>query len=112
MKNKELRLTDANFKKEVLDSEIPVLVDFWGSWCPPCKMVEPIVDKLTVELDGKMKIGKINVDQNPKTTAEFQISGVPTFLLFEKGKILNQAVGACSTQQLLEIVKKAGILVE
>lgn len=109
MTKKELRLTDANFKEQVLDSEIPVLVDFWASWCPPCKMVEPVIAGLTSELDGRIKIGKINVDQNPKTSAEFKISGVPTFILFKKGEILTKAVGARSKQQLLVLIKEAGV---
>jgi thioredoxin 1 len=105
----ELKFTDANFKKEVFDCKIPVLVEFWGSWCPPCKMVEPIIDELAVELDGKIKVGKINIDQNPKVRAMFNISGVPTFILFKKGKILKKVIGARSKQQLLDMIKETGI---
>ncbi len=101
------RFTDANFKEEVLDCKIPVLVDFWGSWCPPCKMVEPVIDELAVELDGKIKVGKINVDQNRKVGAMFDISGVPTFILFKEGKTLGREIGARSKQQLLEMISKA-----
>lgn len=103
------RFTDANFKKEVFESRIPVLVDFWSSWCPPCKMVEPVIEDLAVELDGKIKIGKINVDQNPQTAAEFGIAGVPTFILFKEGKVLKREVGAHSKQQLLRLIKEVGI---
>lgn len=107
----ELKFTDANFKKEVFDCKIPVLVDFWGSWCPPCKMVEPVIDELATELDGKIKIGKINVDQNSKTKAMFNIFGVPTFILFKEGKIIRQEVGARSKQQLLMMIKEANIII-
>lgn len=101
-----MRLTDANFTKEVLECEIPVLVDFWASWCPPCKMIEPVIEELSSTLDGKIKIGKINVDQNPKTSAEFNIAGVPTFILFKGGKIVRRQVGACSKQQLLRMIEE------
>lgn len=104
---KSLRFTDANFEEEVLDCQIPVLVDFWSSWCPPCKVVEPIMDELADELDGKIKVGKVNVDQNPAVRASFNISGVPTFILFREGKAAKQEIGACSKQQLLAVIKEA-----
>jgi thioredoxin 1 len=100
-------LTDNNFKKEVLESELPVLVDFWASWCPPCKMTEPVLVDLSRELDGRIKVGKINVDQNPQTASDFQIMGVPTFMLFKNGRILKQETGARSKQQLLNMIKEA-----
>jgi thioredoxin 1 len=106
---KNIRFTDANFNKEVIECKIPVLVDFWGSWCPPCKMVESVIDELAEELDGKVKVGKLNIDQNPKTSAMFNISGAPTFILFKKDEILRREVGARSKQQLLEMIKEAGI---
>ena len=104
---KSLRFTDANFKEEVLDCRIPVLVDFWGSWCPPCKMVEPIMDELADEFEARIRVGRINVDQNPKSAATFNISGVPTFVLFKEDRILRRKVGVCSKQQLLEMIKEA-----
>ena len=106
---KSLRFTDGDFEKEVLKSEIPVLVDFWGSWCPPCKMVEPVLDELTEELNGKIKVGKINIDQDPKSRAMFNIAGVPTFILFKEGVVLKREVGARSKEQLLGMIKEAGI---
>ena len=102
-----IELTDAAFDEAVHGPDVPVLVDFWGSWCPPCKMVEPVIDELAVELDGKLKVGKINVDQNRKVGAMFDISGVPTFILFKEGKILRREIGARSKQQLLEMISKA-----
>ena len=100
-------LTDNNFEKEVLESELPVLVDFWASWCPPCKMTEPVLVDLSRELDGKIKVGKINVDQNPQTASDFKIVGVPTFMLFKNGRILKQETGSRSKQQLLNMIKEA-----
>ena len=101
---KQLLLTDNNFKKEVFESRMPVLVDFWASWCPPCKMVEPVIEELAIELDN-MKIGKINVDQNPKIQASLNITGVPTFILFKDGRILKRGIGAHSKQQLINMIK-------
>jgi len=101
----ELRLTVANFQEEVLDSPLPVLVDFWASWCPPCKMMEPIVGELAKEYEGKVKIGKLNVDTNPKIATQYQIKGIPTFILFNAGKIVQRVVGAQSKEQLQKMLE-------
>ncbi len=101
-----LRFTDANFENEVINSSLPVLVDFWGSWCPPCKMVEPVIEEISKELWGKVKVGKLNVDQNPRTGSAFQITGVPTFILFKDGKEIRREVGARSKQQLLQMIEE------
>lgn len=103
---KQLALTDKNFKKEVLESKAPVLVDFWASWCPPCKMVEPIIEELSTELDGRIKVGKMNVDQNNMTAANYEIRGVPTFIIFNSGKEILRRTGAQSKQQLKEMLKE------
>jgi thioredoxin 1 len=100
----ELELTDANFRKEVLESNIPVLVDFWASWCPPCKMVEPVIKELASKYAGKVKVGKINVDRNPITVSRYDIKGVPTFMLFKEGKVIQRQTGAQSMEQLEEIL--------
>ena len=100
----ELILTDRNFKQEIIESELPVLVDFWASWCPPCKMLEPVIVKLADELNGKVKVRKINVDQNPEAAFDFKIAGVPTFILFNRGEELRREVGARSRQQLLRMI--------
>ena len=102
-----LRLNDRNFEQEVSRSEIPVLVDFWASWCLPCKAVEPILNELASEYAGKIKIGKLNVDQNPNQGAKYQIKGVPTFMLLNSGKPIAQRVGAQSKKQLQEIIESA-----
>ena len=101
-----IRLTDANFEDEVLRSDIPVLVDFWTSWCPPCKMAEPVIAGLSEEYDGHLKVGKLNVDQNPKTAQRYHIMGVPTFAVFYAGEIVQCRTGAQSRQQLLHLLSE------
>ena len=102
-----LRLTDKNFEREVLQSGIPVLVDFWASWCPPCKMVEPVMDELAAEYSGRLKVGKLHVDQNPQVAGRYHILGVPTFVIFRDGEVLGQRTGAQSKGQLLRMVDEA-----
>ena len=109
MVKKPLILTDRNFKKEVLESKIPVLVDFWASWCPPCKMIEPAIQELAGNLNGIIKVTKINVDQNPISASKYHIAGVPTFIIFKNDKEASKRVGAQSKQQLLDMLKDAGI---
>lgn len=102
-----IRLTDKNFKEKVLKTNMPVLVDFWGSWCPPCKMIEPVIDELAEQLRGTVKVGKLNVDQNPKTRSMFKISASPTFIVFQYGKVMGRAIGSMSKKQLLQIIETA-----
>ena len=101
---KPFRLTDRNFQQEVLESRVPVLVDFWASWCPPCKMVEPVLDELATEYAGRLKVGKLNVDRNPGITQRYQVVGVPTFVVFQTGKAVQRKTGAQSKQQLLRLL--------
>ena len=86
-----------------------VIINFWASWCPPCKMVEPLIDDLSTELNEKVKIGKMNVDQNPSRRAEYDILGVPTFIIFKDGKEVERRVGAQSKEQLRDLVQKGGV---
>ena len=95
-------LTDDNFTKEVLDSDVPVLVDFWAAWCGPCKMVAPIVEELATEYDGKAKIAKVDVDAAQKTAMEFGIRSIPTLLIFKEGKVSDQVIGAIPKEQIAE----------
>jgi thioredoxin 1 len=95
-----LHFTDANFKKEVLESNLPTLVDFWASWCGPCKMIAPHIDELAKEYEGKMKIGKIDVDVNSKVATEYGVMSIPTIIFFKNGKVSNQLVGAVSKLDL------------
>lgn len=86
-----LHLTDSNFKKDVLESSLPALVDFWATWCAPCKMIAPILEELAKEYEGKIKIGKLNVDGNPAIASRYGIMSIPTLIFFKNGKVMEQA---------------------
>jgi len=96
----EVTFTDQNFKSEVLESKIPVLVDFWAEWCAPCRMVAPVVEKIAKEYAGKLKVGKVNVDDNSGTPQKYGIQGIPTLILFKNGQVANQMVGFQSEDKL------------
>ena len=83
-----------NFQSQVLESDVPVLVDFWAAWCGPCRMVAPVLDQLADELDGKVKIAKLNVDENQGLAMEHQVQSIPTFILFKQGQVADRTVGA------------------
>ena len=89
-----LHVTDASFEDDVLKSGQPVLVDFWAEWCGPCKMIAPMLDEIAGEFKGKVKIAKINIDDNPKTPQRFSVRGIPTLILFKNGQVEGQKVGA------------------
>ena len=101
-----MEIKDKDFKKEVLESERPVLVDFWGSWCIPCKRMEEIMEKLCGEYDKKVKFVSLNVNRNPVTSQKYDVLGVPCFMLFHKGQILAREVGAKSENQLRIFLEK------
>jgi thioredoxin 1 len=101
----DLRVTDSNFEEEVINSPIPVLVDFWASWCVPSQMMIPVLDRLSEEYKNKkVKIKKLNIDQNPGIRDKYKILGCPTLILFKDGQELTRAVGAQSDKQLREII--------
>lgn len=95
-----LNLTDDVFKKEVLESELPVLVDFWAAWCGPCKAIAPSIEELEKEYKGKMKIAKLNVDENSKTSTQYGVMSIPTLIFFKSGKVMDQVVGALTKSEL------------
>ena len=102
-----IEVNDSNFKSEVTDAEMPVLVDFWAPWCGPCKMIAPILDELAKEYDGKVKVVKLNVDDSPNTASEFGIRSIPTLVLFKDGKVFEQTIGAQSKENLKQLVDKS-----
>ncbi|GAB3111356.1 thioredoxin TrxA [Aestuariicella hydrocarbonica] len=104
MSNSIVHVTDASFEAEVLNAEGPVLVDFWAEWCGPCKMIAPVLDELSGEYDGKIKICKMDVDANQGTPGKFNIRGIPTLIIFKGGNAEATKVGALSKAQLVEFI--------
>jgi thioredoxin 1 len=99
-------VTDESFQKEVLEADQPTFVDFWASWCGPCKMIGPIFEELSKQYSGKVKFAKVNVDENPKTPTNYGVRGIPTMILFKEGKVVDQLVGAVPKTQMENVVKK------
>lgn len=100
-----IHLTDANFDKEVEQSSLPTLTDFWAAWCGPCKMIAPIVEQLAQEYDGKMKVTKLDVDQNPTLATRFGVMSIPTLILFKNGQPVERIVGYMPKEKLVERLK-------
>ena len=100
MSNNIINVTDSTFEQEVLSSEIPVLLDYWAEWCGPCKMIAPILKDIADEYSGKIKVAKLNIDENPGTPAKFGVRGIPTLMIFKSGSIEATKVGAMSKSQL------------
>jgi thioredoxin 1 len=99
---KTITITDENFEAEVLKSETPVLIDFWATWCGPCKMIAPIVEELVDEYEGKAKIGKLDVDNNQQTAIKFGVRSIPTILIFKNGKLKDTIIGAVPKGQIVQ----------
>jgi thioredoxin 1 len=105
--DKVLTLGDGNFEAEVLQSSVPVLVDFWATWCAPCKAIAPTIDAIAAEYEGKIKVGKVNVDDSQVTPSKYGVRGIPTVILFKGGKVVDQVVGAVPKSQLEALITKA-----
>ncbi|HTR39384.1 MAG TPA: thioredoxin [Bryobacteraceae bacterium] len=99
-----LTFTDANWEADVLNSDTPVLVDFWAEWCGPCRMMSPTVDAIAEAYNGRVKVGKLNVDENGATSMRYNIRGIPTMLLFKGGQVVEQKVGACGKTDLQKML--------
>ncbi|WP_419599799.1 thioredoxin TrxA [Thiolapillus sp.] len=104
MSDKIVQLADDTFEQEVIKSGLPVLVDYWAEWCGPCKMIAPVLDEIAGEYDGKLKIAKLNIDDNPDTPPVYGIRGIPTLMLFKNGEVEATKVGAVSKSQLTAFI--------
>ncbi|HEX3695403.1 MAG TPA: thioredoxin [Polyangia bacterium] len=99
--------TDENFQKEILDSPLPALVDFWAVWCAPCRAIAPHVEALAKDYEGKLRVGKFDIDANPNIPSQFDIRSIPTLIVFKGGKVVGQVVGAVPRAKIEELIKKA-----
>lgn len=99
-----IHFTDENFNKEVLASNIPVVVDFYADWCGPCKMLAPVIEALAAEMEGKVKIGKLNVDNAPETAQKYGIMSIPTLLYIKNGEVVNKTVGVVSKAEIEQVI--------
>ena len=101
------QVSDKDFSAEVLQADLPVLVDFWATWCGPCRSIGPMVEELAKQFSGRIKVAKLNVDENPGIPSQYGVRGIPTLILFKGGKILDQIVGAVPKARLVALVEKA-----
>ncbi len=99
-------VSDNSFEQEVLKSGVPVLVDFWAPWCGPCKSIAPVLEELATDYSGKLKIVKVNVDDNPKTPSQYNVRGIPNLVFFKNGEVVEQVVGAVPKDQLVDAINK------
>ena len=104
--NKIVEVNGNNFSEEVLQSEVPVLVDFWATWCGPCRQVAPVLEELAEEFDGKVRVAKLNVDESQQVAMEFQVSSIPTFILFKNGEVADRLMGALPKPSFQEFINR------
>ena len=104
MSDNIVHVSDQSFEQEVLNSEVPVLIDYWAEWCGPCKMIAPVLEELAAEYGDKLKIAKLNIDENPETPPRYGIRGIPTLMLFKNGNVEATKIGAVSKSQLSEFI--------
>ncbi|MCI9016654.1 MAG: thioredoxin [Clostridia bacterium] len=100
-----LTITNKNYEEEVSKSKVPVLLDFWAPWCGPCKMLSPIIDEIAEEQQGKIKVGKINIDDEQQLALKFNVMSIPTLVVMHEGKVINTSVGVVSKQQIIDMLK-------
>ena len=100
-----VKITTTNFEQEVLQSQIPILLDFWADWCGPCRMAAPIIDEIAAETAGKVKVGKVNVDTDIELAQRYRIASIPTFLVFKNGELAEKAIGLQSKEDLMNLLK-------
>jgi len=101
-----IEITDTNFKQEVLDSPIPVLIDFWATWCMPCQMIAPVVETISQEYTGKLKVGKIDVDKHGELAAKYSVMSIPALLFFKNGQVVDSVIGAVPKEYLVDRINK------
>ncbi len=99
-------ISDTSFQSEILESSLPALVDFWAPWCGPCKSIAPVLEEIAGEFTGKLKVAKLNVDDNPQTPTRYNVKGIPNLVFFKGGKVVEQIVGAVPKEQLIAAIKK------
>lgn len=104
--NMAKEITDANFETEVLNSDIPVMVDFWAPWCGPCRALAPVIDQVAEEYTGKVKVVKLNTDENPESAVKFRITSIPNLIIFKQGKPVDQLIGAVGKEKIAEAFAK------